>query len=115
MIVVVIHAEQVRCPATTVRPTGAGTQPLQTVPASQRRKRIDERGGTACPVHAEVDVILRTPPPAPSAQTTRAADVHEARAAARAKVVNQPDVDRIAATVARSDVMKILRGGVQIG
>ncbi len=35
MIVVVIHAEHVRCPATTVRPTGAGIQPLQTVAASQ--------------------------------------------------------------------------------
>src|SRR5260370_20573943 len=115
MIVVVIHTEHVRCPATTVRPTGAGIQPLQTVPARQRRKRIDERRGTARPVHAEVDVILRTPPSAPSAQTTWAADVHEAGAAARAKVVNQPALDPIAAAVARSDVMKILRRGIQIG
>src|SRR6266851_166736 len=109
MIVVVIHTEHVRCPATTVRPTGAGIQPLQTVPASQRRKRIDERGGTACPVHAEVDVILRAPPPAraASAQTTRPADVHETGATTRTKVVNQPEVDRIAGATARSDVVKI--------
>src|SRR6266849_7689723 len=117
MVMVVVHAERVRCAATAVGPAGAGIQPLQTVAAVQGWKWIDERRRVARPIHAEIDIILRSPAPAPAASPTRATWTtkrHEAGTAARTKVVNYPEANRVAGAAARSNVMKILRRGIQV-
>src|SRR5713226_578734 len=117
MIMVVVHTERVRCAAMAIRPAGAGTRTLQPVAADKRWKWNNHRGRVACPVQAKVDVILRSSAAAPSAaptRTTRTAEGHKAGAAARTKVVNYPEVDRVAGAAARSNVMKILRRGIQV-
>src|ERR1700730_9771384 len=114
MIVVVVHAEHVRYAATPIRPAGAGIQPLQAVASSQRWKRIDECCGAARPVHSEVDVILCALAP-PGTAAPKPTEGPEARATARAEVVNQTKVDGIAAAAIRGHVVKILRRGIQVG
>src|SRR6266478_1631741 len=114
MIVVVVHTKRVRDTATAVRPAGAGIQPLQAVAAVQGRKWIDERRRVARPIHAEIDVILRASSPAAATGTTWATEGQETGTAARTEIVNQAQVDRVAGAAARSNVMKILRGGIQV-
>src|SRR6266478_389725 len=114
MIVVVVHTKRVRDTATAVRPAGAGIQPLQAVAAVQGRKWIDERRRVARPIHAEIDVILRASSPAAATGTTWATEGQETGTAARTEIVNQAHVDRVAGAAARSNVMKILRGGIQV-
>ncbi len=60
---------------------------------------------------------MRSPAPAPAASPTRATWTtkrHEAGTAARTKVVNYPEANRVAGAAARSNVMKILRRGIQV-
>src|SRR5258706_6315765 len=109
MIVIVIHSEIICGAPASINPASSSIKPWQTVADGQRGYRIHKRGRAARPVHAEVDVVLRAP-----ARATTAPEVHE-RQAAGAKIVNQPEIHRIAATASRSDEMKVLRGAIQTG
>src|SRR5260370_14265354 len=80
MIVVVVHAENIRDTAFSIGPPRAGVEPLGVRSSRERGERVHDIARVARPVQSKINIVLRTPPASsPSAGPTGA---YEERAGA---------------------------------
>ena|SRR5438876_4980299 len=90
MIVIVVHAENVRDSAFSIGPSGAGVQTLRSRSAREQRERIHNAVRAARPVQPKINVVLRTSSSSTTATTSAAPKRPKSRTVARPEVVDQP-------------------------
>src|SRR5271154_7326856 len=116
MIVIVSEAQIIRCVPLAVDPGRGGIQTLGVGRTGERWKRIHEVAVRACPVQAEIEIVLRprTPPSSSAASAPRPGCATALRRDG-AEVMDEPQADVVRVALRGSHVVKVLRRSRQIG
>ena len=115
MIVVVGEAEIIRGAPFAVNPSRVGVQALRACSTCKRRKRSDDIAGRLRPIHSQIEVVLRSSPPATASGTASSPARPEGSLRGRwTKIVDEPQVHGVGIALRRSHFMIVLRGARQI-